>query len=253
MQRIDASRIEEAALNALQTQRQLFYDGWLLRLSPGKAKRGRSVNAHFGSSLPLDAKIGHCESIYAAHGLPALFRMTPFSKPRELEPALERRGYILFDRTLVQAVPLARAPAMAEATGGQIATVGAAAFVEAAGRLRGSTAEQCAAHLERLSNSPLATSAVVARADGRIVACGQIAQDGELAAIYDMVTAADARGRGFATRIVDRLLAWARDRRASHAFLQVNDDNAAALAVYGKFGFETAYTYHYRARPDECR
>src|SRR5206468_1751271 len=35
-------RIEEAGLNALQTQRQLFYDGWVLRVSPGKAKRGRS-------------------------------------------------------------------------------------------------------------------------------------------------------------------------------------------------------------------
>ena len=47
-------RIEEAGLNALQTQQQLFYDGWLLRVSPGKAKRARSVNAHFGSTLPLD-------------------------------------------------------------------------------------------------------------------------------------------------------------------------------------------------------
>ena len=44
---IDARRVEEAGLNALQTQRQLFYDGWLLRVSPGTARRGRSVNAHF--------------------------------------------------------------------------------------------------------------------------------------------------------------------------------------------------------------
>jgi ribosomal protein S18 acetylase RimI-like enzyme len=37
------------------------------------------------------------------------------------------------------------------------------------------------------------------------------------------------------------------------AFLQVNDDNAPALAVYRKFGFTTAYAYHYRAREGECR
>ena len=66
---LDARRIEEAGLNSLQTQRQLFYDGWLLRLSAGKAKRARSVNAHFGSTLPLDRKIEHCESVYAQHGL----------------------------------------------------------------------------------------------------------------------------------------------------------------------------------------
>ena len=33
-------RIEEAGLNAMQSQRQLFYDGWLLKVSPGAAKRG---------------------------------------------------------------------------------------------------------------------------------------------------------------------------------------------------------------------
>src|SRR4029450_6956348 len=53
---LDDMRVEEAGLNALQTQRQLFYDGWLLRLSPGTAKRARSVNPHFRSSLPLGGK-----------------------------------------------------------------------------------------------------------------------------------------------------------------------------------------------------
>ncbi len=84
----DPRRIEEAGLNALQTQRQLFYDGWLLRLSAGKAKRARSVNAHFGSTLPVDRKIEYCERVYAQHGLAPLFRMTPFDRPAELEAAL---------------------------------------------------------------------------------------------------------------------------------------------------------------------
>jgi predicted GNAT family acetyltransferase len=67
-----------------------------------------------------------------------------------------------------------------------------------------------------------------------------------------MVTAADFRGRGLATAIVTVLSNWALQCGASHAFLQVNDDNATALAVYRKFGFATRYTYHYRARPTEC-
>jgi GNAT superfamily N-acetyltransferase len=94
---------------------------------------------------------------------------------------------------------------------------------------------------------------VVARIGGRAVACGQAALDDALAGIYDMVTAPAFRGRGAATCIVSALIAWARAQRASHAFLQVNDDNAPALAVYRRFGFATAYTYHYRARPHECR
>jgi GNAT superfamily N-acetyltransferase len=250
---VDPLRIEEAALNALQTQRQLFYDGWLLRLSPGKAKRARSVNPHFGSSLPLDTKIARCEGIYAAHRLPALFRITPFRQPHDLDAALERRGYVVFDPTLVQVASLARVAGASNGSVAEIAAASIAEFVDVAGAFRASTPGQRAAHLERLAHTPLATHAVIARIGGEPVACGQIALEDGLAGVYDMMTAPALRGRGLATQLVPALLGWARERGASHAFLQVNDDNAPALAVYRKFGFATAYRYHYRARPDECR
>ena len=81
--RLDLRRVEEVGLNALQTQRQLFYDGWLLRVSPGKARRARSVNAHFGSTLPLDREDRATASACTASAdLPVLFRITPFVQPR---------------------------------------------------------------------------------------------------------------------------------------------------------------------------
>jgi len=252
MRDIDALRIEEAGLNALQTQRQLFYDGWVLRVSPGKAKRARSVNPHFGSSLPLGAKIDHCEGLYEGCGLPALFRITPFAKPTGLDAALETRGYVAFDPTLVQMMRLADFPNPARNGVAKILAATMAEFVETAGELRASSPEQRAAHLERLACTPLATHAVIAHIDDAPAACGQVALEDGIAGIYDMVTADEARGNGIATAIVGVLLAWARQRGASHAFLQVNDDNAPALAVYRKFGFATAYRYHYRARPGEC-
>ena len=249
---VDAARIEEAGLNALQTQQQLFYDGWVLRLSPGKAKRGRSVNAHFGSSLPLAHKIAYCERLYAAHRLPTLFRMTPFAKPAELDAALERRGYRRFDDTLVQTLDLAGWHSAPSRVDVDIASMPVTDFVAAVAKLRGSTPAQQAAHLERLALSPLTVQPLVARVDGEAVACGQIAYDDDIAAIYDMVTAPDWQGRGLASALVDALLAHARSRGTRLAFLQVNDDNAPALAVYRKFGFATAYRYHYRGRGGEC-
>jgi GNAT superfamily N-acetyltransferase len=245
--------IEEACLNAVQTQRQLFYDGWLVRVSPGKAKRARSVNAHFGSSLPLDAKIDHCESLYAARGLPALFRITPFVHPSSLESTLTQRGYVPFDSTLVQAATLSQPPEVLAAPDVVLETPPIEEFVAAVAELRGSPADQRAAHLERLGNTPLATRAVLARIEGRPVACGQATLERDLAGIYDMVTAGAMQGRGLATLIVAELLTWAWTHGASHAYLQVNDDNAPARAVYRKFGFDTVYEYHYCARPDECR
>ncbi|HEY4138901.1 MAG TPA: GNAT family N-acetyltransferase, partial [Casimicrobiaceae bacterium] len=113
--------------------------------------------------------------------------------------------------------------------------------------------EQRAAHLERLVRTPLATRALVVRHDGRTVGCGQIALDGDLAGVYDMVTDAEFRRRGVASAIVAELLSWAWQHGATSAYLQVDAANAAALAVYRRYGFATAYTYHYRARPSECR
>jgi len=248
---VDPRLVEEAALNALQTQRQRFYDGWLLRLSPGSAKRARSVNPHFGSSLPIDEKIDRCEVIYAAQKLPTLFRITLFCKPPALEAALEHRGYVPFDDTLVQITRIVPA-AERRVDGVELAIATVAEFVAAVGALRGSSKVQRGAHYERLSNTLLDIRAVIARSGGEIVGCGQLTIDGGLAAIYDIVTAADFRGRGLATSIVAALMSEAARMGAADALLQVNADNAPARAVYVKFGFATLYTYHYRARPFEC-
>jgi ribosomal protein S18 acetylase RimI-like enzyme len=251
---IDARRIEEAGLNALQTQRQLFYDGWLLRVSPGKAKRARSVNAHFGSSLPLGAKIDHCERVYAERELPALFRITPFCAPANLERALERRGYVPFDRTLVQAAEL-DGPSLPVPSGRpvELCDASADAFVDAVATLRGSPETQREAHRERLRHSPLDARHVVALVDGAPIAAGKSAREAEVVGIFDVVTAEAMRGQGVATMLVARLLARAWERGARFAYLQVDEDNAPALAVYRRLGFRSIYTYHYCARDGERR
>jgi len=251
---IDARRIEEAGLNALQTQRQLFYDGWLLRLSPGKAKRGRSVNPHFGSTLPLDVKIGRCEELYGERELPALFRVTPFSRPPELVPALEARGYRRFDPTLVQAAALdGAAIPLRQVQDVAVVETGVAAFVDAVADLRGSPGVQREAHRERLAQSPLDARYAVAQVDGIAVGAAKVAREGDIVGVFDVVTAVSHQGRGIATMLVARLLARAWERGARVAYLQVDAGNAPAIAVYRRFGFSTLYEYVYFGRDGECR
>jgi len=249
----DPRRVEEAGLNTMQTQRQLFYDGWLLRLSPGSAKRGRSVNPHFGSRLPLEAKIDHCEAVYARHRLPVLFRITPFMQPPELEAALAARGYVEFDDTLVQTLPLGRLPALPKTADGPAPELtDVHVFVDAVAALRESTDRQREALRERLAQSALDKRFAVVRAGGRVVCTAQVAIEERLVGVFDVVTAAEERGRGHATRICGVLLAAAREGGAKLAYLQVSAGNAPALGVYGKLGFATAYRYHYRGRPGAC-
>jgi ribosomal protein S18 acetylase RimI-like enzyme len=247
---MDLRHIEEAGLNNLHTRRQLLYDGWLLFLLPGKAKRARSVNPHFGSTLPLSEKIAHCERVYAQNSLPALFRITPFAQPETIDRELASRGYVEFDRTLVQVAPLAAPPDGVTNHDLVLEHPLLDTFVDAIGELRGSTPAQRAAHLERLAQSPLDLRAVIARVDGVAVAAGLVSIDGALAGVFDIGTAPAARGQGIGTAVVAALLTRAWERGARQAFLQVTEDNAPAIAIYRRFGFETAYTYHYRALPE---
>jgi N-acetylglutamate synthase len=249
----ELTRIEEAGLNALQTQLQLFYDGWLLRMSPGSAKRARSVNPYFGSTLDVESKIAHCERVYATRDLPTLFRMTPFSIPSHLDAVLERRGYVVFQPTYVQVAELERPPDAPNDVDIELDAPPIREFVDEVARLRGSSAAQRDAHFERLANTPMTTRALIARQQGRTIGCGQAALDCNLVGVYDMVTEVACRGRGVAKAIITELLSWAWQRGATRAYLQVDAENTAALAVYRRFGFATAYTYHYRARPEECR
>jgi GNAT superfamily N-acetyltransferase len=250
---LDLVRIEESGLNVLQSQRQLFYDGWLLRLSPGVAKRGRSVNPHFGSSLPLERKLAYCESVYARHALPTLYRITPWSHPTGLDAALAARGYEAFDETLVQAARLERPPALPDHDDSVVVEApDASEFVEAVGDLRGSTPLQREAHRERMQNSPLGKRHAIVRAGGRVVCTAQVAVEDDLVGVFDVVTAPDARRRGYATLACASLLSWAWQHGAQVAYLQVTADNTPAIASYRGFGFTTVYSYHYRGRPGEC-
>ncbi|HVK31995.1 MAG TPA: hypothetical protein VM845_05770, partial [Burkholderiaceae bacterium] len=49
-------RVEDAGLNASAPPQQLWLDGWLVRFSPGKAKRARCVNAVAVGLRPLAHK-----------------------------------------------------------------------------------------------------------------------------------------------------------------------------------------------------
>jgi ribosomal protein S18 acetylase RimI-like enzyme len=239
----DARRLEELSLNSSAPPGQLLYDGWLLRLLPGKAKRARSVNAIYPSTLPLDEKIAYCEKLYANVGLPALFRMTPFVHPDGFDRELEARGYGRFDTT---AVECAEIPANLPA--GTARAIDLDAWVEAVGDLRGSPPEHRAAHRARLKGTALALRAVAVEQGGAVVATGLTIVEADHAGLFDIVTHEEARRQGHGRNVIASLLAAARSAGARHAYLQVAADNHPARTLYRDFGFSERYLYWYRGR-----
>lgn len=247
---VDLVSIETAGLNASAAPGERMFDGWLLRFSPGKAKRARCVNAVAAGQLRLAERIAHCEAAYSAAGLPMIVRVTPFATPVGLDGHLADMGMRRIDDTRVMVLPgLEPIQAPAAPDGLQWRALSVEALARTVGSLRGSTQQQCEAHAARLRHSAIAWSALaLVDSGGEAVACGQVAQEGGVAGLYDVFTAPTRRGKGLARALCSRLLHLAHAQGARRAYLQVEGDNHAARAIYHGLGFADAYAYHYRTR-----
>lgn len=247
------ARVEEAGLNASAPPQQRIIDGWLVRFSPGKAKRARCANAVSAGRLTLEHKLALCQQLFDEESLPMLVRITPFSEPQGLDEHLAAIGMGEVDdtRVMVNTTPAPQKPP-ALPSGVTLSDLGHEAFAQTVGVLRGSPLAQRQAHSQRLLNAPVPFSAQVLRRDAEILACGQYAIESGLVGLYDVFTAPAFRGQGWARLLCSLMLAKAAARGAHTAYLQVEGDNHAARAVYARLGFSDAYGYHYRT-PDPTR
>ncbi len=255
-----AFTIEQASLNSSQPAEQAFHDGWLLRFSPGKAKRARSVQPLMAGSLPLEDKISHVRRFYEARGLTPIIRITPMVQPTHLDDTLAALGWRAFEdcrvmqRTLDPRLPVFD-EAEAAARGLKLLEMSVAEFTRLIGGWRGSSATAIAAHAARLQAQPFASTLLALHDAHGPAAVGQFVLEGEgagptvggVAGLFDIFTAAEVRGQGHARRLTAALLDRATAGGARRAYLQVDAHNGAARAVYTALGFTDLYAYWYRA------
>jgi GNAT superfamily N-acetyltransferase len=248
------ARIEDAGINASAPREQLWVDGWLVRRSPGKAKRARCIQPVAPGRLGVDDKLSQCLPLYAAAGLQPYVRITPFAQPSGLDRHLAALGMARIDDSLVMALPSLvaidaseSAASRAGTASGRFEAVDPAAFAEWVGIARASSLAERAAHANRIVHAPVPHTAIVVRDDrGIAVAGGQVAVEGALAGLYDIFTIDEARGRGHAERVCRYLLETAQRLGASVGYLQVEAANDRAQSIYRRLGFRDAYSYHYR-------
>jgi len=243
------SRIEDAGINASAPPQQRWLDGWIVRTSPGKARRARCVNAVAHGRLPLEEKLALAERVFRDAGLPMVVRITRFTLPEDLDARLAALGWQKLDDTRVMVCP--QLPTVAPPplpAGTRWEQLKAADFAETVGELRGSPHSQRVAHAERLLASPVPYQgfAISRTADGAVLACGQFAREAELVGLYDVFTRENQRGQGLARLLCERLLSLATNEGAQIGYLQTEADNHAARAIYQRLGFSDQYSYHYR-------
>jgi GNAT superfamily N-acetyltransferase len=239
--------IELAALNAWPAPRQMLYDGWLLRFTGGDSKRVNSVNLLGLSTLPLEEKICACEAIYARQGLPVIYRLADFLTPPELRTALASAGYTEFDPTFV----LGREIDGNWVTSGdgssnyEIRVLEQTDWLALRAWLMGKPLVSLGHHARVLAGIVPEKVLVGLFVEGEPAACGMGVEEGRLLGYFSIYTRARSRRRGYGRAVMDAITCWGVRQGARFGYLQVEGDNAPALALYEKMGYQPVYGYSY--------
>jgi GNAT superfamily N-acetyltransferase len=227
---------ERNSLRAWPAREAIELDGWILCASGGYTRRTNSVQPLAAGRLDPGEKIGRCERFYGDRGQPVVFKLTEASEPPGLEALLAARGYEAADPTSVQAIDLAGDESAIDPEA-RIEERPGEAWLEACASLNGVEGPHRAALRACLS--------IGAGSDVTSVALAVLT--GSSAGLFAIATHPAVRGRGLGERIVQSALAWARDRSARDAWLQVVVANQGARRLYARMGFRELYRYWYRA------
>lgn len=245
-------RVEETCMNAWPPLKELFYDGWLIRLANGATRRTNSVNVIGPGSRALDGKIAYCEAVYRAHAQPSYFRILSTAAP-DLDEALDARGYAKEDetRTLYMNFRKHRPPAPAKDVAVDILEGRPSAEWLAAYCRHARCAAQEAKGRQAILNvlSVPAFFAEARDASGEIASVAFGAVHEKLICLQWVVTDPAQRRAGLSRAALSALLRRGQEAGASGACLQVVADNHPAIALYESLGFaQELYRYHYRVR-----
>ncbi|WP_330307124.1 MULTISPECIES: GNAT family N-acetyltransferase [unclassified Streptomyces] len=241
----ELARVSERAWRPVESER---LGEWELRAASGFTRRANSVLPIGDPGVPLDEALTRVRDWYAARGLPAYIQTaTGAEGTQELLCAeLEARGWVR--------------EVTAELWIGSLAPVGdreAPGVVlsrEADDAWLGRYQRKGLSHvaLKVLGSGPSVWFATVPGAEGEPpAAIGRCVVDGRWAGFAAVEVDPAHRRRGLATTVMAALARRALDEGASAGWLQVEEDNTGARALYAEMGFWAHHAYHhYRWVPD---
>jgi N-acetylglutamate synthase len=239
---------------------------WLLRDADGWTGRANSALPVGDPDRPLPAAVDAVERWYAGHGRPAMVN-TPLPLAAPVGSELDRRGWGSRPPVLVQTAPLATLSAATppdegsapdnpgdppgrDGSAGPVVELTATPSTDwlavAAGRKGG--LPDAARHVLTAVDQIRFAHAYL---DGALVGIGRgtVTGQGRWLGLCLIEVLPAARRQGLAVRLIRALADWAADTGATDAFLQVEQSNTGAVALYRKLGFTTHHTYLTRVAP----
>jgi ribosomal protein S18 acetylase RimI-like enzyme len=245
---VTAAAVEAIAARGWRGRDTLRLGGWLVRAAEGWTGRANSVLPLGEPQRPLDEAIEIVTRWYAERGLSPRFQV-PLPLSADLDDALAARGWTAYNPTFFLVAELGPIRALLPVLDDDAVSVAPEPSEGwlAAYHYRGGALPTVARDVLVDADAPAFASVI---RDGHMLAIGRAVVDDEWCGITALEVEPAARRRGLARVVLAGLLDWAAARGATAIYLQVAEDNEAALALYRGLGFAEHHRYHYRIAPD---
>lgn len=239
--------LEELSLHHWPALQTIVYDGWLLRFAKGYTKRANSIQALYPSTIEVEYKIAFCEQKYTSLNQPVVYKLTSFSEPSNLDGLLEQRGYELVDSSSVLLLDLAQAsvPSYPDV---EIERLLTKKWLDQLSTIQPEIGNQQQIMMEILRNILAPTVYISLKKEGQVIGCGFGVIENGYIGLYDIYIAADYRHQGYGKELLLHLLAYGQEQGAKYSYLQVVQQNKAAMHLYQKLGYKEMYSYWYRVK-----
>ena len=244
--------LERVARRGWRAAEVLDLDGWLLHADQGWTGRANSILPLGTPHRPLPGLLADAARFYAERGLPLQIGV-PLPARGLLDAELAGRCWTLERPTVVLTAPAGNPP---ERTGEPVAA-GEPVAIESAP----SAAWLAAYHYRPSQGAPLPGHAVRLLTRHDRVGFASLSRNGSVAGIARgtvddgwlgvtaVEVAAEHRRSGVATALLRALRDWGLSQGATSCYLQVEEGNSAAFALYQRLGFIPHHRYHYRVAP----
>ena len=239
---IHIETLERATLDAVAPQHIEELPGWLLPMDPSSIGRATSAVplAHDGLR-PTD--IPTIEARYAERQFAARFRVADSPGLVAICRELHWRGYQAERPTLTRLCPVSHLQDCADGLSVSVSSTPTAPW-QSVYTADGFDPVDGAQRAAALSRSQVVVYACI-EDDRGAVAAGTASLSRDWMGLHGIRTVPRARGQGLAAQILAALARQAMQQGIERAFLQVEEDNTAANALYDRLRFTTAWRYRY--------